>query len=84
MFKITSQEEGRGKITSAKFKTLSSASAYIQERWQGVEYKDGQESFHTDYSSYILHGFTFADIGKLTIPDGPDGWYDREFVFFAL
>jgi hypothetical protein len=63
-FKITCREEGRGKGTTQSFATLAEASVYIQDRWQGVEYKDGPNGFHTDYSEYTLSGFTFSDIGK--------------------
>ena len=65
-----------------KFKTLAAASKYIQNRWQGVEYKDGASNFHTDYYSYELKGFEFKDIGK-TIYHSDDP-YDRTFEFFEF
>lgn len=77
-FSVRSQEEGRGPWHTERFKTLEEASRYIQERWQGVEYKDGPASFHTDFSIYELGGFVLADIGRMTYGEEPE---DREFVF---
>ena len=55
---------------------MDEASEYIQERWQGMEYRDGIYGFHTDYSTYELVGFTFADIGRV---EGLG--YERTFVW---
>ena len=63
-FKVTCKEEGRGKPSSESFATLAEARDYIRDRWQGPEYIDGPASFHTDYCTYKLTGFTLADIGK--------------------
>jgi len=63
-----------------RFKSLDDASKYIQERWQGIEYRDGNESFHTDYCTYRLIGFTFDDIGKTKFYDPQDVW-SRYFEF---
>jgi hypothetical protein len=60
--KITSQEFGRGPVTTRRFATLAAAAAYIADRWQGDEYRDGPASFHTDYCTYQCHGFTLADV----------------------
>ena len=65
-FKITCYEEGNTRKQSSKsFPTLREASRYIQDRWQGPEYMDGADQFHTDYSSYILAGFTLRNIGTI-------------------
>jgi hypothetical protein len=79
-YKIKSQEEGRGKVETESFATLAEASRYIQDRWQGFEYRDGNESFHTDYCTYLLVGFTFKDIGKVTF-DEPGDAYSARFIF---
>lgn len=63
-FKVTCKEEGRGKPSSESFTTLAEARDYIRDRWQGVEYIDGTNSFHTDYCSYKCVGFNLADIGN--------------------
>ena len=69
-FAVKNREEGRGKATSVKFATLEEASRYIQDRWQGAEYVNGMDSFHTDYCSYELEGFSLSDIGKFYVSDG--------------
>ncbi len=68
---IICKEYGRGKGSCKTFKTLTDASKYIQDRWQGAEYCGGEYGFHTDYSTYELVGFTLADIGTF-------GW-DAEY-----
>ena len=76
-YKITCYERGvEALASSTEFSSLEEASTYIQDRWQGVEYKDSSDGFHTDYSSYILEGFTFQDIGRM---DFSDEW--PEFIF---
>jgi hypothetical protein len=80
-YKIKSREFGRGRPMVESFATLEQASAYIQERWQGIEYRDGIDGFHSDYCTYELVGFTFNDIGKITIEDPSDPYYSRFFVF---
>jgi hypothetical protein len=75
-YKITSQECGRGAVSTYKFSTLSEASAFIQSYWQGPEYMSGVDGFHTDDRSFVLHGFQFRDIGDFVEP-----FEDREFRF---
>ena len=82
-YSIRGKEEGKGKGWTDRFKTLAEASKYIQERWPGVEYRDGEEHFHTDYSTYELCGFTFNDIGKVVYGDSGDP-YARFFEFAPL
>lgn len=65
-YKVHSQEEGRGKVYTESFATLEEASKYIQDRWQGADYMDDIDGFHTDYSTYDLEGFTLKDIGKVS------------------
>jgi hypothetical protein len=79
-YSIKAKEFGRGKVSVDKFATLDEASAFIQERWQGIEYRDGRSSFHSDYCTYELVGFTFNDIGKV-IYDDPENFYSRFFIF---
>lgn len=79
-FKIHSQEEGRGKVYTESFATIEEAARYIQERWQGADYMDGTESFHTDYSTYDLEGFTLKDIGTISY-GGEAPYLYREYSF---
>lgn len=76
-FKVECKEEGRGRATRESFATLAEARDYIRDRWQGVEYKDGNEGFHTDYSTYKCIGFTLADIGKSR---WSDGWFEWDWL----
>ena len=78
-FSVTSQEEGRGPKHVTKFSTLEDAAKYIKDYWQGPDYMDGTDSFHTDYSTYTLGGFTFMDIGNVTYAE-----WGREFQFNAF
>lgn len=80
-YSIRCRGEGRGKGSVQKFKTLADAAKYIQDRWQGAEYMDGKESFHTDYSTYELSGFTLADVGVIGW-DNESGF--RTFKFHLL
>lgn len=82
-YKIQSQEEGCGKVYTESFDNLADASAYIQDRWQGPDYIDGSDGFHTDYSTYEVKGFTLRDIGKLKVTI-EDGYPYREFTFHPL
>ena len=79
-FQIIGMEEGRPeKQWTNTFETLAAASKYIQDRWQGPEYIDGADEFHTDFATFQLQGFTLKDIGIM-------GWVDscRTFVFTPL
>lgn len=64
-FRIGSQEFGRGPVEVVGFSTLIEAQKYIQDRWQGPDYIDGSNGFHTDFCTYRLFGFTLNDIGKI-------------------
>jgi len=66
---IACREEGLGRPSIERFNNLADASKYIQDRWQGAEYMDGSDGFHTDYCEYTLRGFTLKDIGVI-------GWDD--------
>jgi hypothetical protein len=79
-YKISSREEGTGNVNTLHFETLQDASKYIQERWQGMNYRDGIRGFHTDNSIYLLVGFTFNDIGHVEYSD-PNDVDSRYFVF---
>ena len=80
-YSIKAREFGRGPAHVARFATLSAASQYIRDRWQGPEYIDGAASFHTDYCTYTLCGFALADIGKVSWHGIEDGFPYREFAF---
>ena len=74
---MKSREQGRGPAHTEKFATLKEASNYIKERWQGADYVDGYDGFHTDYCTYELVGFTLTDIGRFYFIDDDV----REFKF---
>jgi hypothetical protein len=76
-FKIKSQEQGRGPVSTDSFATLAEAQAFVRSHWQGVEYKDGNASFHTDYSTFECVGFTLADIGKAR---WSDDWFEWDWL----
>jgi hypothetical protein len=84
-YKVDSQEEGRGPVDTEHFATLAEASQYIQERWQGADYMDGDDAFHTDYCLYRLVGFKLSDIGTrkpiTDIVDGVERFSHMEFTF---
>ena len=70
-YHVEGREEGRGPKYVESFETLDEAQHYIEDRWQGPDYIDGPESFHTDYMTYRLVGFTLFDIGtREWIDDG--------------
>lgn len=69
-YSVKSKEFGRGPATVKRFATLTGASRYIQSHWQGADYINGSTAFHTDYSTFTLHGFTLRDIGKYRVEDG--------------
>lgn len=77
---ITSKEFGRGPGHRHRFSSLKAASEFIQGRWQGIEYKDSESSFHSDYCTYQLKGFIFDDIGKTVFEEPGDVW-SATFVF---
>jgi hypothetical protein len=79
-YAVKSKEFGRGPAHIIRFATLEEASAYIQARWQGIEYRDGLCAFHTDFCTYELVGFNFSHIGRTQYSD-PNDVYSRYFVF---
>jgi len=46
------------------FEKLEDAIAFVKDRWQGEDYIDGPQGFHTDYSTYELIGFKISDVQK--------------------
>jgi len=71
LFKIIILEEGNARKKSVEaFDNLQAASLYVQGRWEGPEYIDCSEEFHTDYCTYQLVGFTLKDIGVMGVADG--------------
>lgn len=75
-FSVIVKEEGRGKGDRTFFTTLAKAAEYVRDRWEGADYIDGPASFHNDYCTFTLVGFTLRDIGTIRIVDGC-----REFRF---
>lgn len=76
---IVSQELGRGPLYKKSFSKLWSALKYVRSQWQGVDYVDGSDGFHTDYSTFRLRGFSLRDIGVFGHED--DGC--RTYRFFT-
>ena len=81
-FVISSQEEGRGPRNWHEFSTLKGAQDFIKSYWQGREYKDGPDEFHTDYSTFRVFGFTLDDVGKSRFVDeDPYGsWFEWDWI----
>ena len=75
-YHVELREEGRGKPHRESFATLAAARAYIRDRWRGPDYIDGDDQFHTDYSTYSLVGFSLKDVGKRR---WCDGWYEWDW-----
>lgn len=85
-YRVRSQEEGRGPVDTKSFATLVEASRYIQEIWQGADYVDSDDAFHTDYCTYRISGFKLSDIGTRISEfwrgrDGTDYYSHMEFKF---
>ncbi len=78
-YALVGREEGRGKPFTKKFATLAELSKAVQEQWQGADYIDGADGFHTDYSSYQLVGAVLKDIGYFVMHED---W--RDFTFRNL
>jgi hypothetical protein len=66
---IAIQEEGRGPKSWNKFGTLNAAQAFIKSHWQGAEYQDGQDGFHSDYATFTVVGFKMSDIHRLYVDE---------------
>jgi hypothetical protein len=79
MYKIEVREEGREPATERRFSTLKAVQSYIKERWQGVEYMDSYEYFHTDYCTFDLFYFTLADLGYRD-PNDQWNWIWKELA----
>ena len=57
-FALIGREFGRGKPFAKKCNTLVELAAAVKEQWQGADYIDGDNGFHTDYSTtYSLATF---------------------------
>jgi len=61
-FSVESQEEGRGPKTVRKFATVEEIRTYVKGHWQGWEYYDGGNSFHSDYCTFTVKGVNLADL----------------------
>ena len=72
-YSVKFQEEGRGPWTTRNFSSLTDIQIYIRDRWQGVEYMDGPNAFHTDYCNYVVRGCTLYDLGGHA-GDADDYW----------
>jgi hypothetical protein len=75
-YTVRFQEEGRGPVTVRSFPTLKGVQAYVRERWQGVEYMDGRDTFHTDYCLYWLQGVTLYELGSHAGDYGTGAYWD--------
>lgn len=75
-YSLESRELGRGSVYIKKFATLNELTDAIKEQWQGSDYIDGDDSFHTDYCSFVINGAKLTDIGNFNFHDGY-----REFTF---
>lgn len=75
-YKIEAREFGKGRPSVESFADLTAATQFIKDRWQGAEYVDGADQFHTDYCSYTLRGFVLADVGRFSFEGD-----DRVFTF---
>lgn len=83
-YQIKGREQGRGKPWVEKFATLPEAQTYIKARWQGVDYMDGNDGFHTDASTYELIGFSLKDVGTISWKgEGADIWREYKFTDFT-
>jgi len=79
-YTIHAREFGRRPASVSRFRSLDKAAQYIRDRWQGAEYIDGRDVFHTDFCQYRLIGFDLRDIGKLGWEEeGGHSW--RTFAF---
>lgn len=76
-YKLKSREFGRGPAHIQRFSTLAGAAQAVKEQWQGADYMDGEETFHTDYCTFECVGFKLTDIG--TRHWNPEGFW--EFTF---
>jgi hypothetical protein len=79
-YAVKVRAEGRGRASTFRFGSLHDAAYYIKSHWQGADYVDGNDGFHTDYSTFDLIGFNLTDVGRFTITE--DGC--REFSFHSL
>lgn len=69
-FKIKVKQEGKGKAEISSFGDLQDAKKFILDFWQGAEYIDSSTSFHSDYSTFDLVGFSLKDIGSFDFSEG--------------
>ena len=79
-YSVECQEFGNGRPSVRRFATLDEASAFIQDYWQGLDFVDSEQSFHTDHCTYVLSGFTLKDIGHIKVDD-PFDFYSRHYIF---
>jgi len=64
------------KAERKSFATLPELQEYIKARWQGPDYIDGPNGFHTDYCRYTLQGCALCDLGKPIAEYADDGTVD--------
>lgn len=57
-----------------KFTTLAEVQAYVKARWQGPDYIDGPDVFHSDYCQYQLVSCTLSDLGTRGAPGTDEFW----------
>jgi hypothetical protein len=61
-YSVSSQEEGRGPAHVEKFATVEDLQKYVQGRWQGWDYWDGDNCFHNDYATFVVKGAELATL----------------------
>src|SRR5689334_252769 len=58
------------------FSTLFLLQQYVKARWQGPDYIDGPNTFHSDYCQYTVTGCSFNDLGNRNGLPGTDEYFD--------
>ena len=74
-YSIEVREEGRGPATIRKFENLWDVQKYVRDRWQGVEYIDGPNAFHSDYCTFDMYGAMLRDLGEHAGPWGTQDYW---------
>ncbi len=82
-YSISSKEFGRGPATVRRFGTLEAATEYIKGQWQGRDYVDSADSFHSDYCTFTLSGFNLKDVGTFYVDRYDPEFPVNEYRFFV-
>ena len=78
-YAVSNREFGRGPAERKRFASLAALQQYVRDRWQGVEYIDGPQEFHSDYCTFRISGATLKDLGRResSDPATDEYWYWR-------